>query len=90
MEGRQFEGSRVAYGYCGGTLRAEHQELYDNLHGASQVRVHYQPGRPDRSVLEAGIHRLTFVALTFAIIWVSVMSAAVFGWYLYSRQELVP
>jgi hypothetical protein len=87
--GQHFEGNRVAYGYCGGTLQAEHQRLYDELRPDSQVMVHYQPGHPARSVLVPGIHRLTFVVLTFAIILVLAMSGALLVWCLPSRQEPV-
>ena len=88
--GQHFEGNRVAYGYCGGTLQAEHQRLYDELRPDSQVMVHYQPDRPDRSVLVPGIHRLAFVGLVYAIILVLVMSGALLAWYLNSRPEPVP
>ena len=88
--GQRFEGTRVAYGYCGGTVQEEHQMLYDELRRISQIRVHYQPGRPGRSVLVPGFHRLTFTVLAYAIILVLVMSGAVLVWCLSSRPHPVP
>jgi hypothetical protein len=67
--GSDYEGDRVAFGYCGSSASAEHRAIHEKLQRASRVLVRYDPAHPANSVLAAGFNRSTFVILTFAATW---------------------
>ena len=67
VAGREFNGKRIAFGYCGSSSYEEHQGIYQKLQSASRVVVHYQPGDPSDSVLAVGFNRSTFMLLAFAV-----------------------
>ncbi len=87
VDGREFEGSRVAFGYSGSTAYAEHQSIYEKLQQASRVIVRYKPGDPGNSVLAAGFNRATFLILAFAITWLLFTTGFTVLWTTASGQD---
>lgn len=69
VDGREYEGNRLAFGYAASSAGAEHRAIHEKLQRATRVQVRYDPGNPARSVLAAGFNRSTFTVLVFAVTW---------------------
>ena len=67
--GREFEGTRITFGYSGSDEEEEHRRIHEKLPPGSGVRVWYQPNQPANAVLAVGFHRHTYVALLFGAVW---------------------
>ncbi len=69
VDGVNYEGSRLAFGYAGSGSRKSHDEIHQKLKEAKAVRVRYDPANPSESCLSFGINRSIQTILTFAIFW---------------------
>ena len=79
VEGRVYEGTRVAFGYCGSSLLEQHHKIYEKLWPGSPVKVYYNPSNPKDSVLLPGFNRSVFWTLAFAILFLLGTIAIAFG-----------
>jgi hypothetical protein len=69
VDGRYYEGTRVAFGYAGSSTLHEHQAIESKLSKSRSVIVRYNPTDPSQSVLAAGINRSIQLMMVFAITW---------------------
>lgn len=69
VEGRRYEGSRIAYGYAGSSARGTHKEIEARLQNARSLQVRYDPADPGECALSYGLNRSTLTMLVFAITW---------------------
>ncbi|MFN7892225.1 MAG: DUF3592 domain-containing protein [Pirellula sp.] len=70
-QGKQFEGNRIAYGYCPSNGQRSHEQIFAKLQSAQTVEVRYDPSRPETSVLSYGIHRSHWFLLAFGTLWLA-------------------
>lgn len=83
VDGIEYEGSRIAFGYGGSSECDEQTEIYRKLAGAEVVAVRYDPANPSTSCLSAGPHRLIWATLAFAVTWLSFVGGfAAMVWFL--------
>ncbi len=87
VAGREFEGTRVAFGYRGSSTQEEHEGIFAKLQLGSRVMVHYQPSDPGDSVLAAGFNRSTFLILAFAVTWLLFTTGFTVLWTTSSGQD---
>ena len=69
VSGRNYEGTRIAFGYSGSSGRGAHQEIAARLNSAESVLVHYNPRNPATAVLAYGWNRSIILLLVFGITW---------------------
>jgi hypothetical protein len=67
--GKTWEGSKIAFGYSGGSGRQVHQEITDRLKNASGIRVRYNPSKPSEAVLACGVNRSIITLFIFGLTW---------------------
>lgn len=83
VDGIEYEGTRIAFGYGGSSECDEQREIYRKLAGAEIVAVRYDPANPSTSCLSAGPHRLIWATLAFAVAWLSFVGGfAAMAWFL--------
>ncbi|MCC9626808.1 DUF3592 domain-containing protein [Blastopirellula sp. JC732] len=85
--GKQYEGSRLAYGYGGSSGREAHQQIFDRLQNANAVAVRYDPGDPAQSCLSYGIHRSIQIGLAFAATWLLFVFGFTLLFWLFSLPD---
>jgi len=71
VEGRYYEGDRIAYGYNGTNNRRMHANLQKKLSRSPYVRVYYNPHDPRESTLATGIHRSAYLPIVFGGAWLA-------------------
>lgn len=69
VDGVQYEGSRLAFGYGGSSRRTEHDEIHRKLREAKAVAVRYDPSDPSVSCLSFGLHRSIQITLASAVVF---------------------
>jgi len=89
VNGVDYEGSRLAYGYCGSNLFAEHEQIYQKLKGASSVDVRYDPADPSASCLSHGIHSSILFLIAFGLTWNAFIFGCTMTVWLVSASESV-
>ncbi len=82
VDGTEYHGSRLAYGYVASTGYEVHKEIHDKLKDAEIVDVRYDPNDPATSTLSFGIHRSIRFILGFAITWLSFIIGFTLVWYV--------
>ena len=81
VEGREYEGTRLAFGYGGSGGFAAHEEIRRTLAAAKEVAVRYDPDDPATAVLSYGLHRSIRFVLAFGVTWLAfVIGFTVIGW----------
>lgn len=90
VDGRSYEGDRVAYGYGGTNNEQMHKNLQRKLSKSKYVRVHYDPNHPSESTLAVGIHRSAYLPVIFGAAWVVFCGAIVFMVVLGDVQKNLP
>jgi hypothetical protein len=71
VDGRVYEGDRLALGYAGSGGRAAHAEIQRTLSRAKNVAVRYDPSNPAVACLSFGLHRSIQLMLAFSLMWLS-------------------
>jgi hypothetical protein len=89
VAGKAYEGSRLAFGYTGGSDRQEEARIHDKLKGAKSVDVRYDPDDPASSALSFGIHGSIKAVLSFAITWLVCVVGFTWMWWATSRTDTV-
>jgi hypothetical protein len=56
VSGTQYHGDRIAFGYSGSSLYADHAKLHDKFFKGQAVTVRYNPSNPADSVLTSGFN----------------------------------
>ena len=87
VNGIEYAGSRVAFGYNGSSSHHEHQTLHARLRDASQVRVRYNPTKPSESALGAGFNKSTLIILIFASVWLIFVTGFTVLWGMSSAKD---
>lgn len=72
VDGQEYTGCRVAFGYGGSGDILAHQAIYDKLHDASSVRVRYNPQNHAISTLSCGINNSIKTVLAYAIFFLGI------------------
>jgi len=54
VNGQEFTGDRVAFGYSGSSGRGFHRKIYDALPIRTKLAVRYDPSNPERTALSHG------------------------------------
>ncbi len=71
VEGRYYEGDRIAFGYTGSNNESMHSNLQKKLSRSKYVRVYYDPRNPAESTLATGIHRSAYLPVMFGALWLT-------------------
>ena len=71
VEGVDYQGSRLAFGYCGSNDRPGHDEIHERLKSAKAVSARYDPANPAASCLSFGLHRSILFMLAFGMMWLA-------------------
>lgn len=61
VDGVEYTGSRLAFGYGGSSERAEHDEIFEKLRGAKTVAARYDPSNPAESCLSNGVNNYIWI-----------------------------
>lgn len=86
---REYEGTRIAFGYASGSVREPHDEIMKALQDAKAVSVRYSPRDPSVSCLSYGFHRSIVTMLVFAIVWLTFVSGMSLLFALMSGRDSV-
>jgi len=89
VDGRNFSGSRLAFGYAGSSGKNAHQQIYKALHSARTVAVRYDPSDPANSTLSFGIHRSIRFQFAFAITWLAFVFGFTVIWWVAAQNDSV-
>ena len=84
---QQFQNDRLAFGYGFTSNQRAQTEIVDRLRSANSVRVYYDPMNPQHSTLSYGLHGSTWTLLTFAILWLTIITGIVFMVWIGSGSE---
>lgn len=87
VDGAEYRGTRIAFGYTGSNTRAEAQALRDRLAAAESVGVRYNPADPASSTLSHGVHRQLVAGLLFLALWLSFLTLFGLTWHVLSRPD---
>lgn len=87
VDGVNYEGSRLAFGYAGSSGREAHEEIHRRLKEAKMVAVRYDPSEPSVSCLSFGLHRSILIVLAFAITWLLFVIGFTLLFWLFSRRD---
>ncbi len=77
VTGRQFEASRIAFGYSASRNRQAEFDLYSRLKQAGTVAVRYNPAQPSEASLEYVPSRSSGSLQNFGLLWI-VLSVVFF------------
>jgi hypothetical protein len=89
VAGKDFQGSRLAYGYSASSGSEVHGEILQKLKDAKEIDVRYDPDDPASSVLSYGIHRSIQFLLVFGTTWLAFIVGFTLLWYLAMRSDNV-
>ncbi|WP_406693858.1 DUF3592 domain-containing protein [Singulisphaera sp. Ch08] len=78
VEGKRYEGTRIAFGYMMSGDRDEHAGIYRRLKASREVSVRYDPSNPTRSCLIYGVHGSIRDLYAFSAVWLTAVSG--FAW----------
>lgn len=67
VDGRQYEGRRLAFGYVPGSERASAEAIVQRLKSAPSLRVRVDPRRHSRSTLSVGVPQSTWFVLAMGV-----------------------
>lgn len=87
VDGAEYEGTRLAFGYLGSSERPGHDEIYQRLKNATTVEVRYNPTDPAVSCLSFGLHRSIVFLLLFAAVWLAFITGFVALWWVASGSD---
>jgi hypothetical protein len=78
VQGVNYRGSTLAFGYDASSDNATHQAIYDRLREAQRVGVRFDPVRPEVSCLSSGLHDAIRIRLLicFGLFLISTSFAA--------------
>lgn len=80
VDGRSYEGRRLAFGYVAGSARASAEGVVERLRSARDLRVRFDPRRPARATLAAGVPQSTWYMLVMGLtvaVFFAVLIAAI-------------
>lgn len=86
VDGVAYSGSRLAFGYGGGSEREAH-EIYRMLKKDKTVAVRYNPSDPAVSCVLFGLHRSIRFLLAFAATWMLFLLGFTLLFFLISRRD---
>lgn len=89
VDGVDYEGSRLAFGYTGSSGKEAHEEIYQRLKAAKAVSVRYNPAAPSVSCLSFGLHRSIQLSLAFAFTWLAFVIGFTLLFWLFSTRDAV-
>jgi hypothetical protein len=89
VNGAEYEGSRIAFGYFGSSGKESHDEIYEKLKNAKTVEVRYNPSEPAVSCLSYGLNRSVLMIVGFAIVWLAFVTGVSLMVWLGSRSDEV-
>jgi hypothetical protein len=87
VDGMDYEGSRLAFGYTASSGREVHDEIHRKLKEARTVAVRYDPSDPSVSCLSFGLHRSIQMTLAFAVTWLLFIIGITLLFWLFSRRD---
>ena len=87
VNGRNYTGDRVAFGYDAGGVLDDHVRLCDRLRSAKAGAVRYDPADPATSALTYGLSRSAQMTLAFACTWLMMCVAFTGMWWLSTRPN---
>jgi Protein of unknown function (DUF3592) len=87
VNGTEYEGSRIAFGYSGSSARANQQKIYQKLKPAQKVQVRYNPEKPGEAVLAYGLNQSTLLMIVFGLTWLLFTTGFTVLWGLSSRGD---
>lgn len=67
VDGRSYEGRRLAFGYVPGSGRASAEAIVQRLREARALQVRVDPRRPSRSTLSVGVPQSTWFVLAMGV-----------------------
>lgn len=67
VDGRWYEGRRLAFGYVPGSERASAHAIVQQLAEARALRVRFDPAKPSRSTLSSGVPQSTWFVLAMGV-----------------------
>jgi len=76
VEGKNYKGDRIAFGYDGSWWRRPTQQIADRLSSAKTVLVRYDPDKPSTAVLSYGLNGSTVMTL-FTGGWIMLVTAVI-------------
>jgi Protein of unknown function (DUF3592) len=77
VAGQDYASDRLAFGYGGSSGYDMHRGIYEKLMRGDNVRVHYNPKRPEEAVLIGGLNHSTLTLLIFGAVW-TIFSCGLF------------
>jgi Protein of unknown function (DUF3592) len=81
VEGVNYEGTRLAFGYAGSNRPAPHGDIHRKLEAAKGIDVRYNPKDPSESCLSFGLHRSVQFMLCFgASILIFAVAFTLMSW----------
>jgi hypothetical protein len=80
VNGRPFQGNRLAFGYAGNNFTDEDDCMLEMLRNAKYMEVRYNPEKPAVSTLSFGFHRSLRFMIGFVAIWFSFIIGFSNGW----------
>jgi hypothetical protein len=82
VDGKEYSGSRLAFGYTGSGGKAVHEEICQRLKAANSIDVRYDPVNPATAVLSYGVHRSIRFILAFAVTWLAFVLGIAACWWV--------
>jgi hypothetical protein len=89
VNGRQYTGDTLAFGYTSSSGREVHKEILARLQAAQTVEVRYDPFDPQTSVLSYGVHRSIQFTIAFAITWLLFVVGFTVIWWVAAQSDTV-
>lgn len=89
VDGQEYHGSRLAFGYGSSSNHQAQTEIYEKLKAAKSVDVRYDPVNPASSALSYGMHVSIRFVLAFAITWLAFVIGFTLLWMLSSGSDKV-
>jgi len=87
VNGRAYEGDRIAFGYTGSSAYAGHAAIHQKLRGALTLKVLYNPSHPEESVLASGTSRSTLIMIVFGLTWLLFAAGFTALWTMASGED---
>ncbi|MEW4563862.1 DUF3592 domain-containing protein [Bremerella sp. JC770] len=87
VNGRYFQGDRIAFGYNGTNYKKMHSDLKKKLSRSRYVRVYYDPQNPTQCTLATGIHRSAYLPVLFGGAWLAFCGGIFLLFFLGGSQK---
>jgi hypothetical protein len=89
-EGREYTGTRLAFGYTGSNIKNTHDEIYQKLRKAKKIEVRYDPADPAIATLSHGVHQSVQFLMIFGGTWLLfVIGFSLIWWKMSSPDDVL-